>query len=159
MANLSDQQFADLVNKAGASRKLVTGQQVDEGPHRKDQYAVGLGEKFEDKHTSPLLREQVHTHAEKLRAEPALISSDATMQGGWTHKGEAFLDASVQVPGRKEAVSQGRANAQIAVRDLGRSRDIFMKRGAAQEKAAEQPDQRVRGSRATGYRVKKTQPK
>lgn len=159
MGVMSDDQFTAKANrpvpKGGASRRLSDSVEVTD-TSRPGQYAVSYPSsmKHESDPAHPIVREQVYAHREKMLADPTLTANPSTMQGAWhSDDGKVYLDASRLVEGRKEAVKQGGEDKQRAVRDMGRGRDISMRRPSVEE------GQRVRGSRRTGYVVKDRLPK
>lgn len=148
MGTLSDDQFASKINAGGASRRLLGHREAAAGtPAMKNLFAVGQPGHEQD-YAHPIVRQQVHAHAQAMLADPTIRSSLTVLQGGWKQDQTVTLDASELRRGRTAAVEEGHANRQKAVYDMGFDRDIFMKRPAVE------PTQRVRGSRRTGYVVK-----
>ena len=155
MGVMSHEQFKNAVNAGGASRMLHTNEEVPTGPASRGTYSVGL-QGHELVSPGSVSRQQVIEHQARLREDPTLRSDPSAMQGGWMHKGDAYLDASRRVVGRKEAVAAGHEGAQIAVYDMGHGeygRDVYMKRPEPGENF-DPTKQRIRGSRRTGYVVK-----
>lgn len=148
MGILSDDQFTAKVNAGGASRRLVGHSEAKAGtPQMRGLFAVGQPG-HEENLAHPIVRQQVQDHEAKMLADPVVAASPTALQGGWKEGSRVFLDASALRRGRTEAVSEGHANRQRAVYDMGFDRDVYMKRPAVE------PGQRVRGSRRTGYVVK-----
>lgn len=153
MGHLSDDQFAGKVNAGGASRRLLGHDEATPGsPKMKNLFAVGQPGHEQD-YAHPVVRKQIHDHAQAMLADPTLRVSATVLQGGWKQGSTVTLDASELRKGRTAAVEEGHTNRQKAVYDMGFDRDIFMKRPAV--KATE----RVRGSRRTGYVVKNRAPR
>lgn len=153
MGQLNSQQFAGRVNAGGSSRMLHDS---SEPPGARGDYAVGLPG-HERVYNGAVTRQAVAAHRQRLLADPTVSSHPAAMQGGWQHEGQAYLDASVKVQGRRAAQAGGRAGQQIAVYDMHNDRDVYMKQGparkSAREKTAAGQPHKVRGSRAVGFTV------
>lgn len=150
MGALSHDQFAAKVNAGGASRLLHTHEEPTAKPGA---YAVGLPG-HESVYTAPIVREQVEKHASQLLADPTVADNPAAMQGGWRDKAEVFLDHSQLVQGRRSAVAQGKAGAQLAIYDMAKDRDVHMKHGRAHDdERVKAGTHKVVGNRSVGYTV------
>lgn len=149
---LNDDQFAALANTSGASRFADTGEQVRDTDHP-GHFAVSFPSSrgHEQELAHPLVRQQVVEHAKRMAADPALQGVDRTMQGAWPYGGKVYLDASRLIPGRQQAVEQGRADSQIAIRDMGRARDVYINR----PEGADTPLRAVQGGPGLGYTVRR----
>ena len=150
MGVMSDDQFTAKANlpvpKGGASRRLSDSIEVTDRS-APGEFAVSYP-KLRDHESAPahpIVREQVHAHREKMLADPMLHGNPNTLQGAWhADDGKVYLDASRLVSGRRMAVKTGHADDQLAVRDMGRGRDISM----------DEPDKsgrRIVGSQTLGY--------
>lgn len=139
MTALNHDQFAEAINQhGGASRFAET--QTDPGLTR-GRYGVA------DPHNEqvvplPVTREQVQQHHAQVLAHARGSRRVDLMQGGWPHAGQAYLDSSRPVVGRRAAVQLAKQNQQIAVFSHGRALDekhpdVFMKRTEASKKARE----------------------
>lgn len=146
MGHLSDEQFAGAVNAGGASRMLHTREAVEVGPQNTGVHSVSI-RGHEQKYASPVVRQQVAAHADRMLADPTLKTDSQIMQGGWKEDGEHYLDASRKIVGREKAVAEGRKNQQLAVFDFGTGQTVY----TARSNTTTGSHERLSGRGATGY--------
>lgn len=153
MGHLSADQFAAQVNAGGASRMLHTREEAPGGGAAQGTFAVGL-QGHEQRFAHPVARQEVQEHEQRLLSDPTLSSDPDAMQGGWPKSGKVYLDASRQVAGRRQAMTLGRQNKQIAVYDMEKGDDVYANRQRASHAArtADKP-KGVVGNRDLGFAV------
>ena len=106
---LSNEQFAELANKGGASRSFKTGESP-KGPGV--MVSVPGAEKITD---APYTAEQ----AKNFKEEHATKTKGDVYQGAWKTGGKVFSDISIKHNTLPEARKAGVENSQIAGYDLG----------------------------------------
>lgn len=171
MTTLNDLQFATHTEThGGGSRRLSNNELVrDDSPAHRGTYAVSYPRSalHEVDAPGPVTRDQIHQHAEKMRADPTLAADHNTLQGTWKDPLDArvYRDASRLIGsdagksnGRRKAVAAGAAGDQEAIRDMSRARDIRMKRIPARDmmtpaKGETPATHKVVGNRTMGYTV------
>jgi hypothetical protein len=169
MVELNDQQFAiHTETTGGGSRRLADRELVpDNDPANRGVYAVShpASMNHEINKPGPVTRDQIRHHAAKMAADPTLASDPATLQGTWKDPVSArvYRDASRLVTpdagknnGRRKAVAAGRADKQLAVRDMSRARDVTMSRTDVRldpAKGQSPATHKVIGNRTMGYTV------
>lgn len=106
---LSDAQFAESTNKAGASRDARTMQPAPSTGHY-----VSTPD-LEEIHDQPVTAGDVDAHRQRILSTHG---DQARFQGGWTDEdGKHFLDHSVRVLSRNLALSMGQRNGQKSIYD------------------------------------------
>lgn len=114
-----EEAFDDLHYKGGFSRHAVTGEVPEKG------YMVSLhNDRGGEELVKPLAKISPQDIADhRVRAQQD-ASDHRIHQGGWVHGDDAYLDRSINVEDRDEAMNLGRWHKQRAIYDVKNQTDI-----------------------------------
>jgi hypothetical protein len=114
-------QIADLHNTEGGSTYNPRMGDMN----GKDAFAVPahpeLSKVYEGTQVTPSL---IESYMKEPKVAAALAADPALSVGTWANEGKTYLDLSVTIPDREQAIALGKANNQIAIRDLKNGVDI-----------------------------------
>lgn len=115
----SDEEAHDaLIHNGGFSRHIQTGEPPKTG------YMVGLHADRGGEESVHDLSDLTAQHIAEHRARARSLANPHMYQGGWVHDGKAYLDRSLNIQDRNEAMEWGRAHKQLAIWDVAHGKEI-----------------------------------
>lgn len=132
-----------MMEEGGFTRHIITGEDPTTGymvSIHKDRERIGPLEEFDEETLGDYIDENID-----------LLEQDDRYLGGWSFKGEAYLDVSVRRASKEEALALAKEHGQYAIWGLEEGKEFFVDT-ETEESAASGPDA-PRGSFAGGVQV------